>query len=61
MVRPDGLMVEHKYFAKTVDVRKDHSGLPRLCIITQANELVEIVMGEAQAKIVEPVIQEPCA
>jgi hypothetical protein len=54
-------MTEHKFFAKTVHVQKDHSGLPRLYIITQANEHVEIVMGDAQAKIVEPEIQEPCA
>lgn len=54
-------MTEHKFFAKTVDIRKDHSGLPRLYIITQANELVEIVMGEHQAKLVEPLVETPCA
>ena len=54
-------MTEHKFFAKTVHVHKDHSGLPRLLICTQANELVEIVMGEAQAKLIEQEIMEPCA
>lgn len=54
-------MTEYKYFAKTVHIQKHHSGLPRLLIYTQANELVEIVMGEAQAKLVEHEIVEPCA
>lgn len=55
-------MNEYKYFAKTVHIQKTHhGGLPRLLIYTQANELVEIVMGEAQAKLIEPEIVEPCA
>lgn len=55
-------MTEYKYFAKTVHLQKQHhGGLPRLLIITQANEYVEIVMGEAQAKLIEPEIVEPCA
>lgn len=54
-------MIERKYFARMVHFQRDHSGLPRLFIHTQDNELVEIVMGEAQAKLIEPEIVEPCA
>lgn len=54
-------MTELKFYAKTVHVQKDHSGLPRMLIVTQANELVEIVMGEAQAKLLEVEVIEPCA
>ena len=55
-------MTEHKFFAKTVHLQKQHhGGLPRLLVITQANEHIEIVMGEAQAKLLEEVVEAPCA
>lgn len=55
-------MREYKFFAKTVDLRKNHhSGLPVLVTISQDNEYIEIVLGDSQAKLVEPEIMEPCA
>jgi hypothetical protein len=52
---------EFKFYARTVYLRKDHSGLTVVAIHTQDSELVEIYLGEAQAKLVEPEIVEPCA
>lgn len=54
-------MIERKHYAKTAYLRKDASGLTVLCLHTQDGEFVEIYMGEAQAKLIEPEIVEPCA
>ena len=54
-------MIERKYYAKTAYIRRDASGLTVLCLHTQTNEFVEIYMGSAQAKLIEPEIMEPVA
>lgn len=55
-------MTEYKFRAKTLHVQKDHySGLPRILICTDANEIVEITVGDSQVKLIENEVQEPCA
>jgi len=54
-------VTELKYHAKFAYIRKDHSGLMVICIHSDKGELIEIYMGEAHAKLIEPEIVEPCA
>lgn len=55
-------MLEHKYFAKTLHIDKQNStGRPRILIYTDANEIVEIVVGESQVMLIESEVELPCA
>lgn len=55
-------MIEHRFRAKTLHVDKNNSsGLPRILIYTDLNEIVEITVGESQVKLIESEIEAPCA
>lgn len=54
-------MTEYKFHVRTAYLRKDASGLTVLCLHTQDSKFVEIYMGPAHAKLIEPEIVEPCA
>ena len=54
-------MTEHKFRAKTLHIDKNNSsGLPRILIYTDQNEIVEITIGESQVKLIEAEIEAPC-